>query len=204
MVAITSSGKSVTFRWICSRLSTRARTTPNEKSTRLRCTRSWCQLPGRAPHPAVPARWLRGAAGSGAPEPCGQRAAAIMPRERLYGLAAPELEQPQTWSCSLGIGCQAHRGRSTPRHHTKVTSWLLLYFGLLLADSAPLPSLSLQLSHSASSITYSDHLSLPLCFPVSLSLGFLGKQHLGHLSPSEGPTRPSAQHAGFTQRLRSL
>lgn len=39
MVAITSSGKRVTFLWICSRLSTRARTTPTEKSTRLLCTR---------------------------------------------------------------------------------------------------------------------------------------------------------------------
>lgn len=117
MVAITSSGKSVTFRWICSRLSTRARTTPNEKSTRLRCTRSWCQLPGRAPHPAVPARWTRGN-GSVAPGPCGQRAAAIMPRGRLYDLAAPALWQLQTWSCNLGIGGQAHRGRSTPQHHT--------------------------------------------------------------------------------------
>lgn len=92
MVAITSSGKSVTFRWICSRLSTRARTTPNEKSTRLRCTRSWCQLPGRALKPAVPSRWPRGpGSGSGAPGPCGQRAAAIMPRGRLYRLAAPAL-----------------------------------------------------------------------------------------------------------------
>lgn len=50
----------------------------------------------------------------------------------------------------------------------------------------PLPSLSLQLGHSAS-ITYSDLLFLALCFLVSLPQGFLGKQHLGHLLPSKGP-----------------
>lgn len=51
----------------------------------------------------------------------------------------------------------------------------------------PLPSLSLQLCHSASSITYSDLLFLALCFLASMPQGFLGKQHLGHLLPSEGP-----------------
>lgn len=43
---MTSSGNRVTFRCTCSKLSTRASTTPTENSTRLRCTRWWCQLPG--------------------------------------------------------------------------------------------------------------------------------------------------------------
>ena len=39
MVAMTSSGNRVTFLWTCRRLSTKARTTPTENSTRLLCTR---------------------------------------------------------------------------------------------------------------------------------------------------------------------
>ena len=39
MVAMTSSGNRVTFLWTCRRLSTKARTTPTENSTRLLCTK---------------------------------------------------------------------------------------------------------------------------------------------------------------------
>lgn len=65
--------------------------------------------------------------------------------------------------------------------------WLFLYFGLLLANSTPSsfpqpPAQSLSIFY-----TYSDLLFLALCFLVSLPQGFLGKQHLGHLLPSEGP-----------------
>lgn len=43
-VEITSSGKRVTFRWICSRFSTRAMNAPTTKRTTLRCTRCWLQF----------------------------------------------------------------------------------------------------------------------------------------------------------------
>lgn len=66
---------------------------------------------------------------------------------------------------------------------------LFLHFGLLLATPCLFPSLSLQLSHPTSSITYSD-LLCPLW--ASLPQDFWGSSDSGIFpSPSKGPARPS-------------
>lgn len=144
MVAITSSGNRVTFLWTCSRLSTRARTTPTEKSTRLLCTRWWCQvmawlLPSlRPPAPALRspregsasgALWATSRDGPDTDEVIISPTLAASPPAPAPGeprcLARLAQEQLQQWSCSLGISPRSltgfpRRRRTGRRDHDQV------------------------------------------------------------------------------------
>lgn len=93
MLAITLFGKEYDILWDLKQFEHYGQDHAKREEHEVLSTRSWCQLPGHALHPAVPS-WALGIWGRG---PCGHQAASIKPHRRLYDHAVPVFRQLQTW-----------------------------------------------------------------------------------------------------------